>query len=160
MEYPIDEFITLHNSKHKHYCEAIVQKNGNIVYAEPSHTLRLQIMWGVPAQELFEGGPKRDELSRLMPFSASPIHWLAEVLGCVVLWYESIIFPPDYTKDQMASVRKLMENGCITRCPSFEVTMEYQICDDNNRSTRQLETIASRKERIEEQIRQELSLLS
>ena len=158
MDYQIDDFIKHHNSIHKYYCEAIIRPNGEITYAEPSHLMKLQIMWGVPLQELFDGGPKRDELSNRIPPFASPVHWLAEVMNCVVLWYSAVIFPPNYTENQMTAVQKLMANGCIDKHPSLEVTMEYQICDEATQTAAQRTLIAEHKDELLQQIQSELNL--
>ena len=127
----IDEFIEKHNQQYTNYCEAIIHSNGNIAYAEPSHLLKLQLMWGVPKNELFDGGPIRDKLYEQMPQCASPVHWLAEILNCVVIWYNAAIFPPNYTAQQINSIQKLIENKCISASLSIDITMEYQICQDN-----------------------------
>jgi len=158
MDYDINEFITHHNSIHKYYCEAIIRPNGQITYAEPSHLMKLQEMWGVPVNQLFDGGPIRDKLAKEMPQTASPVHWLAEILNCVVLWYSAIIIPPNYTENQIQSIKKLMEHSCIDRNPSLEITMEYQLCDENNRNTTQLELICKHKQKLMNQVRSELCI--
>ena len=158
MDYNVDEFVEHHNGIHKCYCEAIVRPNGQITYAEPSHLMKLQEMWGVPKEQLFTGGKMRDRLCSEMPMTASPVHWLSEVLNCVILWYNAIIFPPNYTKNQIQSVKKLIANGCVDKNPSLEVTMEYQICQDDNRTANQLKLICKHKELLLNQIADELQI--
>ncbi len=147
----IDDFIKQHNQQYINYCEAIIHSNGSITYAEPSHLLKLQLMWGVPENELFDGGPIRDKLYKEMPQYASPVHWLSETLNCIVLWYNAAIFPPNYTAQQINSIRKLIKNKCINAELSIEITMEYQICQDNI-STDELKYIHMRKEQMMQDI--------
>lgn len=158
MEYDIDAFVAQHKAVHTNYCEIIILANGQITYAEPSHLMKLQTIWGVPTDQLFDGGDMRDRLCKEMPPTASPVHWLSEVLNCVVVWYEAIIFPPNVTEQQLQSVKTLIRTGCVSNHPSIEVTMEYQLCQDENRSAHQLELICSHKTRILQQIKQILNL--
>lgn len=158
MDYNIDDFVVMHNNKHKYYCEAIIRPNGQITYAEPSHLMKLQTIWGVPAEQLYDGGPVRDKLAAMMPRLASPVHWLAEVLNCVIVWYNAVIFPPNYTDSQMESIKKLIANGCISDHLSLEVTMEYQICDGDNPSVEQLRLIGRQKEQTLDTIKNELQM--
>ena len=153
----IDDFIPAHNEKYTAYCEAILFADGTIMYAEPSHLYALQMIYGVPYEELYEGGPARDNLFEKMPPSASPVHWLSEVVNCVVLWYDTAIFPPNYTQAQVESYKKLKDNGCINKYSTIEITMEYQICDENM-SLDNLEMICNHKKELKEKLSTELGL--
>jgi hypothetical protein len=153
----INDFILSHNEKYIAYCEAILRADGTILYAEPSHLYALQMIYGIPYEELFEGGPLKDKLFEEMPQIASPVHWLSEVLNCVVLWYNTAIFPPNYTQSQIESYKKLKENGCIDKNSTIEISMEYQICEDNV-SLENLEMIYNYKKELKAKLEYELDL--
>lgn len=156
MEYSVDEFISYHNSKYINYCEAIILPDGHITYSEPSHVHKLQMIWGVPLTELYCGGETRDKLWKSMPQSASPVHWLSEELNCVVLWYDAIIFPPNYTEAQMYSVKQLMKNKCIDEYPLIQITIEKDVCDPANRSTDRIQALIDMENKVKNKIRSEL----
>ena len=101
MKDSIDLFIENHNKTYVYYFEAIILPNGLIEYSVPSHSYKLEMLWGVPEDELYGGGPKKDELRRTMPLTASPIHWLCNKVNCVVCWYNQVIFPFNYTDEQV-----------------------------------------------------------
>jgi hypothetical protein len=119
--------------------------------------MKLQEIWGVPKDQLFEGGPKRNELANAMPQWASPVHWLAEVTNCTIVWYNAIIFPPNLTENQIQTIKKLMEHNCINHKPSIEVTMEYQICKENT-NVALLELIAKKRQALVDEISKELQI--
>ena len=156
MEYSVDEFISYHNSKYRNYCEAIILPDGQITYSEPSHVYKLQMIWGVPKEELYCGGKMRDKLWEIIPQYASPVHWLSEELNCVVLWYDAIIFPPNYTEAQMYCVKQLMKNKCIDAHPLIQVTKEKDICDLANRDTDHIQALIDMENNVKNKIYAEL----
>ena len=90
----LDEFIVLHKANHINYCEIVVKPNGRVEYAIPSHLSKLEQIWGVPDEELFDNGPIRRSLYNEMPMTVSPIHWLSEDLRCIVCWFNGLIIKP------------------------------------------------------------------
>ncbi len=113
MLYTPRDFVKVHKEKYINYCEVLILPDGTVTYAEPSHIYKLEMLWGVPFEELFDGGPHREQLMLTMPRLASPIHWLCEDLNVVSLWYDTCIFPRNYTIEQLNTVKLLMATGCV-----------------------------------------------
>jgi len=157
MDYNIDDFIAYHNSKYINYCEAIILPDGHITYAEPSHVLKLQLIWGVPMEELYEGGFSRDLLWNSMPQFASPVYWLSEALNCVVLWYNAILFPPNYTEAQIDSVKKLIKERCIASEPLIHVTIEKSLCDPSSQYGEKMYKLVEYQNTVMDKIHSDLS---
>ena len=157
MDYNADDFIAYHNSKYICYCEVIIFPDGRVTYANPSHLIKLETIWGVPLEEVYEGGPTRDKLWDSIPSSASPLHWLSEELNCVVLWYNAIIFPLNYTEAQLDCVKRLMKAGCIDSDLIVQVTVERTICDPSNRTCEQIEKIRNNQCSVMKKLQSSLS---
>ena len=65
------------------YCEAVIAPDGNIEYAIPGHVYKL----------IEVANESRDELDRMMPMRAAPLHWLIEHTGYGAVWYDQFILP-------------------------------------------------------------------
>ncbi len=120
----IEEFIVEHKKHNHNYCEIIVEPDGSIVYAHPSHLMKLEQLWGVPDKELFETGPIRTKLYSEMSMSVSPLHWLSETLQCVVCWFNGIVVPLNYTEAELVTVHKLIKSNCISQYCWVEISTD------------------------------------
>ena len=122
----VDEFIEQHNKKYINYCEILILEDGTPVYANPSHQYKLMEIYGVPREQyMFASGEQFEKLQKEMPLSASPLHWLVEKTKTVAVWYEFLVFPLNYTGEQLNTVIQLIEGGCISKRIKLDVSEEY-----------------------------------
>ena len=130
----IDEFIKDHKSNYINYFEAIIFPDGHVEYSIPSHTHKLMMIWGVPVTQIY-GGEKYDELQKLIPVYASPLHWLCNKTNCVVCWYEQSVFPFNYTQEQVDTFNKLISSGCVYREDGGDISISIEdfVTDEQNR---------------------------
>ena len=127
----LDEFISKHKAKYTNYCEAIITEDGVIHYATPSHQNKLIELYGVPmiqGQVLDYDGKEFNDLKNKIPVYANFTYWLADYLDMVVTWYDYIVFPLNYTKDQTSVVKSLIENDVLSRNSRIILTKEYHHC--------------------------------
>ena len=112
-EIPVDRFIKQHN--HINYCEAIILKNGNIVYATPSHIECMIALTGF----------SREYLRVTIPSDASPIEWLVSEFDFVPVWYNYFKYH-SLTKYQKRSLVLLKQAGVLSHTIVGEYTDEKQ----------------------------------
>lgn len=100
----IDNFIREH--KHIDYCEAIIDRCGNISYATPSH---VEVLIGAT-------GMTRDEVYSAMGILDSPIEWLANKTGYICVWTKGYMLPriKEITEEQVETLLKLIENKLVS----------------------------------------------
>lgn len=96
------DYIKQHN--HIHYCEAIIYPDGRIADVKPSHIYTL----------IRETGISYNDIYKKIPVISSPIDWLIEYTGCICVWYEYCVTPKSLTKEQLESLKALIENKIIT----------------------------------------------
>lgn len=118
----VEDFI-LENKDTYNYCEAIIFPDGQIEYANPSHTYKL----------IDITGKSFDEISDLMPVSAGPVAWLVDYTNCVAVWYEFGMLPENATMAQEETIEKLRDAGLISKDFVATKNFEMKICDMNNR---------------------------
>lgn len=137
----IENFID-ENKETYNYCEAIIFPNGEIDYANPSHTYRL----------LRETGKSMDEISEIMPISAGPVAWLVDYTNCVAVWYNFGMLPENCTDAQEETIERLREAGLISKGFVATKNFEMKVCDMNQRlySAETKEEIENVKKEIEE----------
>lgn len=147
----LDEFIVLHKANHINYCEIVVKPNGRVEYAIPSHLSKLEQIWGVPDEELFDNGPIRRSLYNEMPMTVSPIHWLSGDLRCIVCWFNGLIIPLNYTENSLRTVKQLIQHRCISNHCSIEVTIEKErelVCNDRDK----MQLLFQKREQVERKV--------
>lgn len=100
------DFIKQHN--HIRYCEAIILPNGDIEYANPSHTYKLC--------EIYDSSKSIKEINSIIPLQCSPIDWLCRECQCVAVWYNMIMYDYKFqkiTEQQKDSIKALIDNKVI-----------------------------------------------
>ena len=100
------------------YCEAVIAPDGSIEYAIPGHVYKLIDV----ARE------SRDELDRMMPMRAAPLHWLIEQTGYGAVWYDQFILPRHYTDEQIQALQELCNAGIIADGSTGIISVEKTIC--------------------------------
>ncbi len=100
------------------YCEAVIAPDGSIEYAIPGHVYKLIDV----ARE------SRDELDRMMPMRAAPLHWLIEHTGYGAVWYDQFILPRHYTDEQIQVLQELCDAGIIADGSTGITSVEKTIC--------------------------------
>jgi hypothetical protein len=122
----IHEFVNYHNSKYIDYCEILISNDGSIQYAIPSHQLKLMELYGVPRDQLYDNkGKEYNELLNTIPLSANPTYWLGDYMNCTIVWYNMVLFPFNYTKDQIDVVNILKDNNILSDDISLDIIKEY-----------------------------------
>lgn len=103
--YSKEEFINIHINKKKYvrYCEAIMNKNGELAYVNPSHTYTLMDIVG----------KSRREVNEMIPVYESPIDWLIEYTGCVAIWFDFIKVPKIGLNEEQKETLKFLINNKI-----------------------------------------------
>lgn len=113
----VKDFINQHN--YKNYCEAIIYPNGDIEYAERGHV-----------NKLIEASKKsRDDINKLMPNNASPIHWMVCYTRCVSLWYDFFFYTNKTTNEQFMTIQELVDNGILKETVIGHYTDELERCE-------------------------------
>lgn len=100
------------------YCEVVIDPDGNIEYAIPGHVYKLIEV----ARE------SRDELDRMMPMRAAPLHWLIEHTGYGSVWYDQFILPYRYTNAQVQALQELCDAGIIADGSTGITSVEKTTC--------------------------------
>ncbi|MGL5459666.1 MAG: hypothetical protein ACRDBY_08625 [Cetobacterium sp.] len=101
----IDEFIKEHN--HIRYCEAIIDEDGLIEYAVPSHVMLLERYTGIDRDTLY---------FRIMPMTELPIKWLVNYTKCVSVWYGYFVAPScGMNEKQQEVLNKLIEADIVSK---------------------------------------------
>lgn len=107
-EYSIycDFDIKRHKKKYVNYLEVLIEKDGRIVYAVPSHQEKAIEL---ACQKL---GVNRQELMAMCPkeYYFDFLNWLLMVSGAVAVWND-FCSAPTVTKKQIASLRRLKMAG-------------------------------------------------
>lgn len=112
-----DEFMA--HDRNKNYCEIVIGPDGSIHYASPAHIYKLIAL----------SGYTQEELQKIMPMSASPIHWLCEFTGYGSVWFEHFIMPIGITAEQVNVLEKLASAGKIHPESDGVLTQEKSLCE-------------------------------
>jgi hypothetical protein len=116
----VKDFVEQH--KHINYCEAIIFPNGDIEYANPSHTEKLISITNEP----------KEELDRKIPIDAGPVAWLVDYTGCVVLWYDFCYLPEQFTSAQAFTIAELLKAKIVHNPYIGHQLKEKAIIERNN----------------------------
>ena len=96
-----------HRKNFINYLEVIINKDGTVEYAVPSHQQKLLNLYCKNHNVTME------ELWNLIPIEDSPETWIVFNEGVISVWYEFIIRPEYITEEQQYALDKLKETGCI-----------------------------------------------
>lgn len=100
----VDTFIQKHD--HIYYCEAVINKDGEICYVRPSHVETLLKITGESRKEIYDK----------MTIADAPINWLTDYTGCIPVWYKGYITPKSgMTEKQRITIEKLKKHGVISK---------------------------------------------
>ena len=81
------------------YLEVIIDSDGNIIYAIPSHQQLLIAMTGKTVQQLEE------EIPLECMFDATA--WLCKQVGCIAVWYDKYVGEPnDIQKETLGMLKR------------------------------------------------------
>lgn len=103
--YSIDDFLAQHN--HIRYCEAIVNDDGTVEYAIPSHGEKLI------SRVCDYRGISRSQLASEMPIFCDMIAYLADIVNTAVVWYSMCYIPKNCSKRCLDSVSMLISSGAM-----------------------------------------------
>ena len=98
-----------HVRKYIHYTEVIIRPNGTVEYAVPSHQEKL-IQIGMEKYNC-----SREEFVEKCPLEywLDYLEWLLLETGCVCVWYNNYILPPNPTRFQKIQIENLRKAGAI-----------------------------------------------
>lgn len=97
------EFLLKYKNKWINYCEIIIDKDGKIIIANPSHTEAMLKLTGETKEIIYNK----------MPIYASPIHWFVKYLNYVSVWFNFQLIPENLTFAQYETLNLLEQNGFI-----------------------------------------------
>ena len=116
----VEDFIKQHT--YTNYCEAIMLPNGDIHYAVCGHTNDL----------ISVSGKSKKEMDKMMPYSASPLHWLVCYTKCISIWYNFFIYNT-ITDEQRNAIQSLVNQGVLDTAVVGHHTDELERCDILNK---------------------------
>ena len=93
----VDDFVKQHDEIA--YCEAIIRDDGMIEYAYPSHETALILAYPLISEEEYYLG----------------CYNLTEYTGYVSVYYDFINAPTYITKEQLNTLKVLIESGCVNK---------------------------------------------
>lgn len=96
------EYVKRH--KHINYCEIIINKEGLIAEAHPSHTEFLRMYSGLSQEELMELD---------IDCRDTPLNTLLKHTGCVAVWYNFYIHNGDLSSKQREALAILIEDNIV-----------------------------------------------
>jgi hypothetical protein len=103
------------------YCEIIIDDLGRIVFAQPSHTTRLEIMesekYNIPIKEI-EREVWYESYHDLMD-------WILSKENYIAVWFNMLIVPPHVNRMQIKTIKFLLENDYISNELTIHFTFEY-----------------------------------
>ena len=117
----VEEYIKQHN--HTAYCEAIIFPNGEIIDARPSHTEALI------RQVMCDYSLCREEIAKMMPDNASPLHWIIDKFNYGCVWYNSAIVSVNHTEAILNTIQELINADILQNVIRLDKTDEYKRCE-------------------------------
>ena len=96
-----------HRKNFINYLEVIINKDGTIEYAVPSHQQKLLNLYCKNHNITME------KLWNIIPIEESPESWIIFNEGVISVWYDFIIRPEYITEEQKNTLHKLKETGCL-----------------------------------------------
>ncbi len=98
--------IEQHKKKYVNYLEVLVEQDGRIVYAVPSHQEKAVALacekLGVTRRELLDMCPRE--------YYFDYMNWLLKISGAIALWNEQCLAPAA-TRKQVGAIRRLKMAG-------------------------------------------------
>ena len=102
---------------HINYCEIVIYPDGTVAEAAPSHQEKLIKILTNKLQnnreeirELFLSGQEETDNFQ---------QWLLEETGCVSVWFYHLSFPSIVTKEQVKTIKLLIQNGKVDMTESL-----------------------------------------
>ena len=126
-KYSIEEFIELtkkNPDEWNHYCEIIIDNDGQVILARPSHQICL-LQYYCDKENI-----KMENIEEYIPREFSPEHFIIDKYNLISVWYMCIIYSyNNMNNDQRNTLDILADNHLIL--PSDEIdqypTREYRI---------------------------------
>ena len=118
----INEFIDLvkkEPDKWKNYCEIVINRNGTIELARPSHTEKIIEIYC----EIM--GITKEKFKEEFPRNLSIIDFIVEKFSLICVWYNYLIRPEKINRFQQRTLQILIENKLISINPEYKVATEY-----------------------------------
>ncbi len=124
----VEEFLKLHSphygiKKWYNYTEILIDDEGMIIPAVPSHSEALGMIW------MERNNKSRDELLKAIRRDVSPLHWLVENLNVCSIWYMSGIMFPGFVKNKkvMGTINRLIDEDMLNKAIRFTESKEYSL---------------------------------
>lgn len=101
-----------HMKNFKNYLEVVIEQDGHVLYAVPSHTLFLEnygaLMFDITIEKLRELCPQE--------YYFDYMTWLLEKTGCVSVWSCGYMKPSTMSTCQSKVLMNFVENGVMENC--------------------------------------------
>ena len=127
IKYTIDQFIELtkrNPDNWKGYCEILIDNDGSVILARPSHQEAL-IQYYCDKENI-----TRDQAVESIPISYSPLHFIVDKYNIISVWYNSIIYSYDNMNYKQKHVLdKLLYHHLISSSVLYnqQATREYRL---------------------------------
>lgn len=108
------------------YCEVLIMPSGQITYAIPSHYEKLKKFY----QKQFH--LTKQQLKSLIVENLWNVNDLAEQLGVIICWYESVYCPSIITDKQVRALNLLVNNSCMSECIWNDISTTQKIVKYKN----------------------------
>lgn len=121
--YTRDEFINYvgeNKDNFNGYCEILIDSNGLVIIATPSHQVALVDCSVEDSQYT------KYQIWDIVPNECDPTTYLSDRFNYVVVWYNGIIVPYDVNMEQIETINLLMSNNIISKSPSLTLAHEYK----------------------------------
>ena len=129
-KYSIEEFIELtkkNPDEWNHYCEIIIDNDGQVLLARPSHQICL-LQYYCDKENV-----KMEDVEEYIPREFSPEHFIVDKYDLISVWYESILSSSKGPNEaQLKSLELLKENKLIVSKYLVAKTNEYHLYRKNN----------------------------
>lgn len=124
-KYSIEEFIELtkkNPDEWNHYCEIIIDNDGQVILARPSHQICL-LQYYCDKENI-----KMEDAEEYIPREFSPEHFIIDKYNLISVWYESILSSYRGPNEaQLKSLELLKENKLIIPEYLMDKTNEYHL---------------------------------
>ena len=124
-KYSIEEFIELtkkNPDEWNHYCEIIIDNDGQVILARPSHQICL-LQYYCDKENI-----KMENIEEYIPREFSPVHFIVDKYDLISVWYESILSSSKGPNEaQLKSLGLLRKNKLIAPGYLVAKTNEYHL---------------------------------
>lgn len=119
----VKDFIEEYGKEWKNYCEIIIDKNGKIYLARPSHQQFL-----IYYMSVIEGITGKEVIDKI-PINFSPLHIIVDRYKLVSVWYEGGIGYSGVRLNRkiMTTIKKLKIAKLLSKDFSIYETNEYEV---------------------------------